>query len=126
MKVTRQDAETWAGCFSALGDPTRIVILNLLSTAEAPLSVGEIVDAVDVGQSTVSYHLRILASVGFVTVEHQGTTSRWSVNQRCLTYLPAAAEVVMGRSSRGSPWAGPQPTTRRSHKVQRPRKERRT
>lgn len=111
MNMCTEDVETWADCFSAIGDPTRIVILNLLATAERPMSVGEIVDAVEVGQSTVSYHLRILASVNFVTVERVGTASLWQINERCLTCLPAAAEVVMGRSTRNTPWSNTRATS---------------
>ena len=33
MNIDRENAETWATWFRALGDPTRIVILNLLATA---------------------------------------------------------------------------------------------
>lgn len=104
MIVQPEDAETWAACFSALADPTRIRILNLLATAEEPLTVGQIVSAVDVGQSTVSYHLGILASVAFATVEHVGTSSLWRVNEACVACLPAAAEIVMGRGVRDTPW----------------------
>jgi DNA-binding transcriptional ArsR family regulator len=104
MKLAHRDAETWAACFSAMGDPTRLAILNLLATGGEPLSVAEIVELVDVGQSTVSYHLGILESVGFVVVERQGTTSLWRINDECLTCLPAAVDVVMGRGARGTPW----------------------
>ena len=58
--VSREDASTWAGWFKALGDPTRILILNLLATGARPMTTGEVVDAMDVGQSTVSHHLQIL------------------------------------------------------------------
>lgn len=102
--VSRQDAETWASWFRALGDPTRIEILHLLATAGRPMSVGEIVDAVDVGQSTVSHHLKVLGDVRFVLVERAGTTSWWRINERCLACFPTAAEIVMGRAPSSSPW----------------------
>ncbi len=50
--VSREDATTWAGWFKALGDPTRILILNLLATEARPMTTGEVVEAMDVGQST--------------------------------------------------------------------------
>jgi DNA-binding transcriptional ArsR family regulator len=52
---------------------------------------------VGVGQSTVSHHLKVLAQVRFVTVEHAGTSSRYQGNPRCPTAFPTAADVVMGR-----------------------------
>jgi DNA-binding transcriptional ArsR family regulator len=112
MDVSRVEAETWSSWFRALGDPSRILILNLLATAEGPLMVGEIVDRLDLAQSTVSHHLKILAEVGFVLVDREGTSSWWRVNDRCLSCFPSAAEVVMGRVPVGStPWD--EPTTRR-------------
>lgn len=49
------------------------------------MTVGAIVHAVDVGQSTVSAHLRRLAELEFVFVEHVGTASLYRVNDECLT-----------------------------------------
>ena len=104
MNVDRDDATTWASWFRALGDPTRILILNLLATSGRPMSVGEIVEAVDVGQSTVSHHLKILGDVRFLLVERDGTTSWWRMNDACLDCFPTAAELVMGRAPTGAPW----------------------
>lgn len=95
--IDPHSARTYATWFLCLADGTRIRILNLLATAHRPLRVGEIVDAVGVGQSTVSAHLKRLAEVGFVLVEHVGTSSLFRVNEECLTAFPTAADVVMGR-----------------------------
>jgi DNA-binding transcriptional ArsR family regulator len=108
MDVSREEASTWASWFRALGDPSRILILNLLATADTPMSVGEIVEALDLAQSTVSHHLKILGDVRFVLVEREGTSSRWRVNERCLSCFPSAAEVVMGRLPADvAPWDTP-------------------
>lgn len=106
MDVTRHDAETWAGWFRALSDPSRIVILNLVATADRALTVGEIVDAVDIGQSTVSHHLKMLSKTGFVHVTKVGTSSLYEVNRACLDCFPTAAETVMGRASVTASWKG--------------------
>lgn len=107
--IDRADAETWAGWFRALGDPTRVQILHLLATAGRPLSVGEIVEAVEVGQSTVSHHLKVLGDVRFVLVEREGTVSWWSINERCLGCFPTVAELVMGRAPTEAPWDAASP-----------------
>jgi DNA-binding transcriptional ArsR family regulator len=104
MNIDRQNAATWATWFRALGDPTRIVILNLLATARSPMTVAEIVEAVDVGQSTVSHHLKILGDVRFVLVEREGTSSLWRINENCLGCFPTAAELVMGRAPTAAQW----------------------
>ncbi len=50
--------------FRGLGDPTRLRILELLRGEE--LSVGQLVDALGLGQSKVSNHLACLRWCGFV------------------------------------------------------------
>jgi DNA-binding transcriptional ArsR family regulator len=95
--LDRQDAEDYASWFRCLADPTRIQILHLLAASQAPMTVGQIVQQVGVGQSTVSHHLKVLAQVRFVTAEYAGTSSRYQVNPRCLAAFPTAADAVMGR-----------------------------
>jgi DNA-binding transcriptional ArsR family regulator len=68
------------------------------------MSVAEIVDAVDVGQSTVSHHLKILGDVRFVLVDREGTSSLWRINENCLDCFPTAAELVMGRAPTAAQW----------------------
>jgi len=102
--VTRDDATTWAGWFKALGDPTRILILHLLATEARPMTTGEVVAAMDVGQSTVSHHLQILGETCFVLVERSGTQSWWRINERCMASFPSAAELIMGRLPLVAPW----------------------
>ena len=105
MNVSREEAATWATWFRALGDPTRVLILNLLASAGRPMTVAEIVDELDVGQSTISHHLKILGDVRFVLVEREGTSSWWRINENCLGCFPTAAELVMGRAPIDAPWA---------------------
>jgi DNA-binding transcriptional ArsR family regulator len=95
--LDREVAEEYASWFRCLADPTRIQILHLLAANNTPMTVGHIVQRVGVGQSTVSHHLKVLAQVGFVTVEHAGTSSRYQVNPACLAAFPTAADVVMGQ-----------------------------
>jgi DNA-binding transcriptional ArsR family regulator len=100
MKVERRSAEVWAGWFRALGDATRVLLLNRLAIAGRPMTVGELVEVSDVGQSTVSHHLRVLADAGFVLSEQRGASNLYRVNERCLDCFPSAAELVMGQLPR--------------------------
>lgn len=61
------------------------------------MTVGEITDRLDVGQSTISHHLAKLADVRFVLVDRAGTSSYWRVNEECISCFPTAAELVMGQ-----------------------------
>src|ERR687894_934155 len=118
MKFAREQAELYANWFRCLADPTRLEILSLLATERRPLSVREVVAAVDVGQSTVSEHLRVLAETCFVLVEHRGTSSLFQINERCIDCFPSAAEFVMGKVREGHlPAPRPGATRRRRRGV---------
>ncbi len=95
--LDRATATMWAKWFDALGDPTRVLILHLLAAEGRPLTVGEITERLDVGQSTVSHHLAKLTDTCFVLVERIGTSSLFRVNQACIDSFPSAADMVMGR-----------------------------
>lgn len=92
----RDEAVEYASWFKALADATRIQIVSLLARRRTPMTVGDIVEAAGVGQSTVSHHLKILAEVGFVLVEHRGTARLYRINDSCVSCFPSAADVVMG------------------------------
>ncbi len=95
--LDRERAETYAGWYRALADATRVQILNLLAEHGAPMNVGQIVEQVSVGQSTVSAHLKVLGEARFVLVERRGTAGWYRVNEACVSCFPSAADVVMGR-----------------------------
>lgn len=65
---------------SALGDPTRIMILYLL--AEKEMYVNEISDTLGIPQSSVSRHLRVLRERRLVETERQGTAVLYSLKDR--------------------------------------------
>jgi len=95
--LDRATAAEYASWFKALADPTRVQIVSLLARTGEPMSVGEIVAAVDVGQSTVSAHLKILAEVRFVLADPKGTAVFYRINDACVDCFPTAADLVMGK-----------------------------
>jgi DNA-binding transcriptional ArsR family regulator len=118
--IEREKAELYASWFRCLADPTRIQILNLLARERRPMSVGEIVTAVEVGQSTVSEHLRRLAETCFVLVEHRGASSLFRINEHCIACLPSAADLVMGDAKADSlPTPRPGATSRTARREAR-------
>jgi phosphinothricin acetyltransferase len=60
------------------------------------MKVAEIVAAVQVGQSTVSQHLKVLAAVRFVLAERRGTARYYRINAACVSSFPTAAALVGG------------------------------
>lgn len=101
--LERAVAGEYASWFKALADATRVQIVSLLARRGESMSVGAIVEALEVGQSTVSAHLKVLAEVGFVLVERRGTAGFYRINQDCVACFPSAADVVMGRPVPAAP-----------------------
>jgi DNA-binding transcriptional ArsR family regulator len=95
--LARATAETYASWFRALADPSRVQIVEYLARQARPMSVGELVVAVGLAQSTVSQHLKILTEVRFVLVEPVGNARHYRINDACIECFPSAADVVMGR-----------------------------
>jgi DNA-binding transcriptional ArsR family regulator len=63
----------------ALGDDTRQQILQML--LEGELSVGEIVEAFDVSQPTISHHLNVLKQVKLVISRKEGKQVFYTTNR---------------------------------------------
>lgn len=71
-----QEAQHLAHMFKALGDPTRVRLLSLISaesTREA--CICDLTEAVGLAQPTVSHHMKVLVDAGLVTREQRG---RWA------------------------------------------------
>jgi ArsR family transcriptional regulator len=68
--LAKRDRERLAAQFKALGDPTRLAIVNCLAaygdTCVCDFDVG-------LSQPTISHHLRVLREAGLVTAERRGT-----------------------------------------------------
>lgn len=95
--LDRATAAEFASWFKALADASRVHIVSLLAHRGTPMSVGDIVAAVDIGQSTVSAHLKVLADVRFVLADHRGTATYYRINEACVDCFPTAADIVMGK-----------------------------
>jgi DNA-binding transcriptional ArsR family regulator len=95
--LERGTATEYASWFRALADPTRVQMVELLARTGRPMSVGEIVTAMGLAQSTVSQHLKVLADVRFVLIEPVGNARHYRINEACVSCFPSAADVVMGR-----------------------------
>ncbi|WP_344164200.1 metalloregulator ArsR/SmtB family transcription factor [Nocardiopsis rhodophaea] len=90
------DAATYASWFACLAEPTRVRLLHAIASRPGTSGVGELADALGIGQPTISHHLRKLADVGFVILAKEGTSTRVAINAACCSGLPHAADAVMG------------------------------
>ena len=73
--------------FRAIGDPTRLLLLEFLLDGER--TVSECIEQVGLSQSRVSSHLACLADCGFVGVRREGRYSYYRVVD------PRVAELVL-------------------------------
>jgi DNA-binding transcriptional ArsR family regulator len=101
--LDRATAEEYASWFRALADPSRVQLVELLARGDEPMSVGQIVTAMGLAQSTVSQHLKILAQVRFVLVEAVGNARHYRINTACVSCFPSAADLVMGKPAPAAP-----------------------
>lgn len=72
--LTDDQAADLERVFKAFADRNRVKILNVLVQAgEQDVCVCELIPALGVGQSTVSYHLKQLVDAGLLERERRGT-----------------------------------------------------
>ncbi|MFC5385727.1 ArsR/SmtB family transcription factor [Aquamicrobium segne] len=76
------DAELGAQ-LAALSHSARIGILRYLAQTETSCC-GEVVGQLDLAQSTVSQHLKVLVAAGLVCFEADGPRSRYAINRQVL------------------------------------------
>jgi DNA-binding transcriptional ArsR family regulator len=76
--------------FEAIAEPQRRRILELLRQQERP--VGDLVEALPIGQPAVSKHLRVLRDAGLVRVRGDGRRRLYRVDPAPLRELDAWLE----------------------------------
>jgi ArsR family transcriptional regulator len=70
--VQRRQAERMARVAKALGDPIRLQLVDVLRKHAGKVCVCELTPLFEVGQPTVSHHLKVLREAGIVDSERQG------------------------------------------------------
>jgi ArsR family transcriptional regulator len=68
----RGEAERMAVVAKALGDPIRLQLVDVLRRHAGKVCVCELTPLFDVGQPTVSHHLKVLREAGIVDSERRG------------------------------------------------------
>jgi DNA-binding transcriptional ArsR family regulator len=93
-------AENW---FRALGDGHRLQILDLLAASE--MNAGELLEQVDVVQSTLSHHMKTLCESGLVRARRNGKWTLYTVDRETVSaareYLCRYMEAVLPKEQTG-------------------------
>ena len=87
---TDRDRAVAATRFRALGDETRLRLLEILIDGDC--SVGELMETTGLGQSLVSHHLRTLRTAGLVSDRRDG---RWIFYSLAEPALAAVRETIV-------------------------------
>jgi DNA-binding transcriptional ArsR family regulator len=82
--------------FAALGDPTRLAILQRLSK-DGPASISALADDFASTRQGVTKHLHVLAGAGVIDGERRGREHVWAINRARLTQ----AQQHLARLARG-------------------------
>ncbi|MFC3211625.1 ArsR/SmtB family transcription factor [Planomicrobium okeanokoites] len=84
---TEKDAfENLALQYKALADPKRLEILNTICRKNSAC-VCDLTEVLDLPQSKLSYHLKILLNARLLNKETKGTWSFYSINQKEMNRL---------------------------------------
>jgi ArsR family transcriptional regulator len=85
--VERREAGRLATVAKALGDPIRLQLVDVLRKHAGKVCVCELTPLFDVGQPTVSHHLKVLRDAGLVDSERRGLWAYYYVNPAALEEL---------------------------------------
>ncbi|WP_316572425.1 metalloregulator ArsR/SmtB family transcription factor [Neobacillus sp. YIM B06451] len=77
---------TYEQKFKALADQKRLQILNLLCQQDS-ICVCDLADMIDMQQSKLSYHLKILLDAKLISKETKGTWSYYAINEKEIKHL---------------------------------------
>jgi len=82
--------------FKALSDPTRLRLVKLLSASGGALCVNALAGTLEVSQSAVSQHLRVLRQAGLVRGERRGYFVHYSLDSDRLEQFKARMRETLG------------------------------
>jgi ArsR family transcriptional regulator len=91
------EAEHLAHIFKALGDPTRVRLLSLISATDGgEACICDLTEPVALSQPTVSHHMKLLVDAGLVTREQRGKWAYYRVVDRALQSVAQALSPTVG------------------------------
>ena len=89
----RVEAERMATVAKALGDPIRLQLVDVLRKHAGKVCVCELTPLFDVGQPTVSHHLKRLHEAGLLEREQRGKWAYYSLKREAVAKLAAVADL---------------------------------
>jgi DNA-binding transcriptional ArsR family regulator len=79
--------------FAALGDPTRLALLQRLSRG-GPASISVLADSFETTRQGITKHLHVLAAAGLIEGERRGREHVWAINPGRLAEAQRHLQVI--------------------------------
>lgn len=88
------DAEQLAVQLKALADPARLRLLSIVASSEnQEACVCDLIDPIGLAQPTVSHHLKVLTTAGFLTRSQRGTWAYYRLASETLDRVTRMLET---------------------------------
>jgi ArsR family transcriptional regulator, arsenate/arsenite/antimonite-responsive transcriptional repressor len=88
--MSAERAAALAAQFKAVADPNRLRLISIISASEgAEACVCDLIEPLDLGQPTVSHHLKVLVDAGILRREKRGVWAYFSL-------VPGALDNLAG------------------------------
>jgi ArsR family transcriptional regulator len=97
--ITVRSSQRTARLFHALADETRLRIIEQLADGEQ--CVCNLTDALEAGQSRLSFHLKTLKDAGLVSDRRQGRWIYYALRPDAVEELRAVVDAIGAPRSRG-------------------------
>src|SRR5512132_912724 len=91
--LSDEEAAATARLFGALGEPSRVRLVNLLVDAGEPVCVCELIAPLGLAQATVSHHLKRLTDAGLLDREERGKWAYYSINAKAMSRLASLVDL---------------------------------
>jgi ArsR family transcriptional regulator len=86
--LTQEQADDLARLLKAIADPARLRLISIIAASEGQEAcVCDLTEPLDIGQPTVSHHLKVLTEAGFVTRSKRATWAYY-------TLVPGSLDAV--------------------------------
>jgi ArsR family transcriptional regulator len=95
--ISIEEAEATASLFKALADPSRVRLVNMLANSAEPVCVCEMNAHFELGQPTMSHHLKKLVVAGLLNREQRGTWAYYSLDRAALNRLAEVTKPIGGK-----------------------------
>lgn len=89
MIIDSNEDEKRVEIFKTLSDSNRLRMIRILHQAHRELTCGEVGEKLNINKSTVSYHFKLLRSVGLTNTRRDGQNKFLSIRQETFDkFLP--------------------------------------